>query len=109
MFALPLIAFPFLVALALYRLYVLPRRVLAGNLHLSRRRLSALSAATAIAYVVLLIYTLSLVVLTAKTLATAPTDLMAWLSIAPVFAGYPIVYIAAEWVFYYGFQRPAKK
>ena len=108
MFVLPLVAFPFLLALAAYRLYVLPRRMAAGQLRFAKARLSLRTAITLLAYLALLGYTVTLVVFVPHTLVRSQVTPALLLSTAPLFAGYPFVYVAAEWVFYYGFMRPPK-
>ncbi len=107
MFLIPLLVFPFIFAAAAYRLYTLPRRYIAGNLRLARPGLTLRTSLTAAAYLGLLAYLVALPVLAAKVLALGPFNLEAWLGFAPAPAGFPVAYIAAEWTFYYGFQRPS--
>lgn len=81
---------------------------MAGTLRLAKPLVSFASLATAFAYVSLLIYTAALMMLAVRTFIIHESSLVAWLSAGPAFAGYPIAYIAAEWIFYYGFRRPAR-
>ena len=48
-------------------------------------------------------------VLVVRTLPRSQATPTLWLSTAPFFAGYPLVHIVAEWVFYYGFIRPPRR
>jgi len=109
MFLLPLLAFPFLLAVAAYRLYVLPRRYMSGTLQMAQGTSKPISLLTGLAYLGLLAYTVCLVLLACKLALSSPTSIAEWLAVAPAFAGYPVAYIAAEWVFYYGFRRPPKQ
>jgi len=109
MFLIPLIAFPFLVALAAYRLWILPRRYLGGGLRLARPGFSAMSLLTGAAYLGLLVYTVGLLLLSIGIGMHRPDTVSGWLADAPPFALYPVAYIAAEWVFYYGFARPQER
>lgn len=109
MFLLPLLIFPILLAAAVYRLYKLPRMYMSGHLQLAHGVWSLTSILTGIAYIGLLAYTIALAVLTVRILLNSNAALADWLSIAPAFAGYPVMYIAAEWTFYYGFLRPEKR
>lgn len=106
MFLIPLLVFPFVFAAAAYRLCTLPRRYSAGTLRLAKPGLTLRTSLTAVAYLGLLAYLVALPVLAAKVLALDPFNLEAWLGIGPALAGFPVAYIAAEWTFYYGFQRP---
>lgn len=109
-FLLPLIACPFVFVAAVYRLYTLPRKYIdiAGTLRLAHGILSPISLLTGMAYLGLLVYTAALAWRVAAIVVDAPGTPADWLAAMPVFAGYPITYIAAEWVFYYGFQRPPR-
>jgi hypothetical protein len=108
MFILPLLILPFLLAAAVYRLYSVPHRVLAGSLQLAQTPGSLTTVLTVCAYLGLLGYSAGLVLAVVLALFKGRVSFSDWLSLAPVFAGYPLVYIATEWVFYYGFKRPPK-
>ncbi|MFT7771687.1 hypothetical protein [Roseateles sp.] len=108
MFLIPLLAFPFVFAAAAYRLYTLPRRCIAGTLRLAKPGLTLRTSLTAAAYLGLLAYVVVLPVLAAKVLALGTFNLEAWLGLGPALAGFPVAYIASEWTFYYGFQRPSR-
>ncbi|HEY1129048.1 MAG TPA: hypothetical protein VGF12_06570 [Roseateles sp.] len=107
MFLIPLLVFPFIFAAAAYRLYTVPRQYIAGNLRLARPGLTLRTSLTAGAYLGLLAYLVALPVLAVKALALGPLNLETWLGIGPALAVFPVAYIAAEWTFYYGFQRPS--
>lgn len=109
MFALPLIALPFVFAAAIYRLYVLPRRLFSSQIHLARSALSIRTALTLLAYSALLGYTAAIAVALATHLPQAISNLTLWLRLGPLLAGYPFVYVAAEWAFYYGFRQRQKQ
>jgi hypothetical protein len=104
MFLIPLIVFPFIVSMAVYRLYQLPRRYFLGTIRLTHPGLSLRSTLTVVAYLGLLAYTVGVALLVIQTLLGGLSTLASWLDVAPALAAYPIVYIAAEWVFFYGFQ-----
>jgi len=101
----PLVLFPFVLALAVYRLYRLPRLAWCGTLRLNPGRYFWLAMLTAVAYLGLLAYTIGLSVVVLRALVQAPLSLASLLSIAGFLAGYPVAYIAAEWVFHYGFKQ----
>lgn len=105
---LPLIALPFLIAAAAYRLYTLPRRYLAGTLRLAHHGSSPISLLAGLAYLALLACTVGIILLVARNFIHAPYELSGWLALAPAIVGYPIGFVAAEWVFYHGFQRPSR-
>lgn len=108
MFAIPLILFPVVLAAVLYRLYTLPRKYLRGEARLAGPKNSLLTLLTLAAYLGLLAYTVALMFLLARLAFSGHHNPEDWLSVALTAAGFPIMYVAAEWVFFYGFERPKK-
>lgn len=106
MFALPIVIVPFIVALAVYRLYGVPRLWIAGALRLSRPMTNWLSIVAVLAYATVFGYTLAIIVLAGRAMLHADWTLSTLVDIARFDAPYPIAYVAMEWVFYYAFARP---
>jgi len=109
MIVLPLLIFPLVFGMALHRLYQIPLGLHSGQLRLSEHRRLPWSVAAAVAYGVLLAYTVALCIAAARALLAEGGGLPAFWSIAGYVAAYPVVYIAAAWVFFYAFQRPARQ
>jgi hypothetical protein len=105
MFRLPLIAFPFLLALAAYRLHRLPRQYLTGALKPAHPGIRLRSGLTVLVYGGFFGYSVWLALLVAQTALDAPCALSGRFSLAPAVGGYPIAYTAAEWAFHHGFER----
>ncbi|WP_291587054.1 hypothetical protein [Comamonas sp. UBA7528] len=63
-----------------------------------------LLAATAVAYLVLLAYTVALLAALVHTLLFAADSLSAYLELAAYALAYPLVYLAAAWTFYHGLK-----
>ena len=99
-----LLVIPIVLVVAFVRLYRIPQRLRSGHMRLRRER-AALTVLTLAAYVALLVYTLAMAVSVAHTFLIAPVeeidvlDLMAW------WGAYPLGYIAAEWIFFYGLEK----
>ena len=96
--------------LAVYRLVQIPRKLWSGDLQLAGARFSALRVATVAAYVLLLASTVALGAALLRTLLWSSGNGAAYLSLLGCFAAYPLVYLAAAWVFFYGLKpgdRPA--
>lgn len=108
MFVPPLIVLPFLIGLAIYRLYQLGRRLWSGQLQFSRRHRPYLQLVTCSAYVTLLGYTIGLIVAIARIALNASFSTSALAPILYAVLAYPLVYVGAEWVFYYG-VKPIEK
>lgn len=107
MFALPAIALPFLLMLAVYRLLHVPLQLRAGPLRVPERRRTVLLVATAAAYLVLLAYTVVLLTALVHTLFFAADSVSAYLELAPYVLAYPLVYLVAAWTFYHGLKPMA--
>lgn len=107
MFLPPLLALPFVLTLAVYRLYRLPRLLCAGELQVNPGNRSSLLVLTVVTYIGLLSYTVSIVVVVVRTLLLLQNSASypALLPAIYLIAGYPFVYVGAEWVFFYGVKR----
>lgn len=108
MFLLPALLVLLVFGLAIFRLVQIPRRLWSGELRLAGARWSALRAATVVAYGVLLACTVALGAALLRTLLWSGEDGAAYLSLLGYFAAYPLVYVAAAWIFFYGL-RPGKR
>lgn len=107
MFVLPAIALPFLLMLAIYRLLHIPRQLRAGALRVPEQRRTVLLVATAAAYMALLAYTVGLLTALVHTLFFAADSVSAYLELAAYVLAYPLVYLAAAWIFYHGLKPTA--
>ena len=106
MFVVPAVLLPLILAMALVRLYRIPRQLWRGEFRLPGKRRPLLHAATVLAYLVLLGWTLMLVSALVHALLRAGEGWGAFLALWGYAAAYPLVYLGAAWVFYYGL-RPA--
>ncbi|MFT3813616.1 MAG: hypothetical protein QM740_09580 [Acidovorax sp.] len=97
---------PLIFGMAINRLYQIPRRLRRGELRLPGRQRAALHVATIAAYLVLLGYTVALAAALVHALLVADNHLSAYWELALYMAAYPLVYMGAAWVFYYGFKPP---
>ena len=104
MFLLPAIALPFLFFFAIRRLWRIPRGLLRGRLRVPERRRALLATASAVAYAVLLGYTVALALDLLRLGVASHDPLPALVSVTAYVLVYPLVYLAAEWIFYYGIQ-----
>jgi len=104
MFVLPAIALPFLLMLAVYRLLHIPRQLRAGTVRVPERRRAVLLVATTAAYLALLAYTAGLLTALVHTLFFAADSVSAYLELAAYVLAYPLVYLAAAWIFYHGLK-----
>ena len=105
MFVLPVIIFPLVFGLAIFRLYQIPKELFSGELRLPARYCTILFIATVCAYFVLLIYTVLLIASLVLALFFAENIASAYLSLIIYVAAYPFVYIGVAWIFYYGLSR----
>jgi Mg2+/citrate symporter len=104
MFVLPIIIFPFVFVLAVFRLYNIPRRLLSGELQVPARHRVWLSVATAAAYLMLLGYTVALSAALVRAIFMAEESLAAYWPLVVYVLGYPVGYLVSAWVFYYGLK-----
>lgn len=108
MFLLPAFLVLLVFGLATIRLIQIPRRLWSGDLRLAGTSFSALRVVTVVAYVLLLACTVALGAALLRTLQWNGGDFTAWVSLLGYFAAYPLVYVAAAWIFFYGL-RPGKR
>lgn len=104
MFLLPAIALPFLFFFAIRRLWRLPRGLLRGSLRVPEHRRALLATASAVAYAVLLGYTVGLAADLLRLGLGSHDPLSALVSATVYVLVYPLIYFAAEWIFYYGIK-----
>ncbi|MBH2010693.1 MAG: hypothetical protein I8H71_13400 [Xanthomonadaceae bacterium] len=104
MFVIPALLIPLVFGLAVFRLYQIPRRLWLGQLRFPGRQRVVLQMATIAAYVGLLSYTIVLASLLTQALWFAQNRLSAFVELVVYMAAYPLVYLAAAWIFYYGFK-----
>ncbi len=107
MFLLPAIALPFLFFFAIRRLLRIPRGLLRGRLRVPAHRKVLLGTLGATAYAILLAYTVALVVALVRVALASHDPLSAYVSVGVYVLAYPLVYLVAEWVFYYALRDAA--
>lgn len=104
MFVLPALILPLVLGLALFRLVQIPRRLWLGELRLPGRSHLLLHIATITAYLVLLVCTIALGAALAQALLLAEDRFSAYWTLLIYMAAYPLVYMGAAWIFYYGLK-----
>ena len=107
MFFLPLILVPIVFLMALARLYQIPVQLRSGRLQLVGCGRPGLRLATLLAYAGLLTGSGALLAAMVYASFFAADRWLACLHLAPYLALYPLLYLAAAWVFYYGLKKPA--
>jgi hypothetical protein len=107
MFVLPALILPLVFGLAIYRLYQIPHRLWLGELRLPGKKRVYLSTVTITAYLALLSYTIGLGAAVIQTICFTENRMPAYLSLVVYMAVYPLIYIGAAWVFYYGLKPRA--
>lgn len=96
-----LLFMPAVFAMSLFRLYQLPRDLLAGTRWLHPRHRLAAGLAAAATYLALAAYTAALMYTLARVIAAPPRTVEQALRTASVVVGYPLVYLAYEWICFY--------
>lgn len=100
---------PAVFAMASYRLYQLPRDVLAGTKWLNSKNRLVYGLASVSTYLTLGAYTVYLVYAIVTVVAAWPVSFTELLSTASVVLGFPFVYLAYEWVYFYAIApRPVR-
>jgi hypothetical protein len=96
-----LLMLPAVLGMSAFRLVQLPRDLRARRaiIHPRRRLLCAL--ASGVVYIALAAYTILVLLAVARVLWTPPETIHDLWAAASVGAGYPLVYLAFEWVLYY--------
>ncbi len=107
MFVLPLILVPIVFLMALARLYQIPAQLRSGRLQLVDCGRAGLRMATLLAYAGLLAGSGALLAALVYASFFAADLWSVYLHLAPYLALYPLLYLAAAWVFYYGLKKPA--
>ena len=105
MFLLPAFALPFLLFFAIRRLVRIPRGLLQGRLRVPEHRRRMLGVLGTVAYACLLGSTIALVVALSRVALASHDALSAYLSVGAYVLAYPLVYLVAEWIFYYAFKE----
>ena len=108
MFVLPTLIFPLVFGLALFRLYQIPRKLWSGELLLPGAHRLFLLSATVGAYLALLFYTVALAAFLVHALFVDGDRVSAYLALLAHLVAYPLVYLGAAWIFYYGL-RPSSQ
>ena len=104
-----LLFLPVVFSMSVYRLYQLPRDVLAGTKWVNSEHRLAYSLASATTYLALGAYTTYLGYAIVTVVALWPISLTELLSTASVVVGFPFVYLAYEWVYFYAIApRPVR-
>ena len=106
--AVALLFFPVVLAISLYRLYQLPRDLIARNRWLHPQHKWAASLACGFTYLALAGYTAFLLYTLVAAFASPPHTLGEGLQIAAVFGGYPLACLAFEWVYFYAILPRSK-
>lgn len=99
-----LLFIPIVLITALVRLYRIPQRLRRRQMHLRRDR-AALTTLTVAAYLALLAYTLAMLVSVAHTFLIASVEDIDVLDLVAWWGAYPLAYVTAEWVFFYGLVK----
>ena len=103
-----LLFFPVVLAISLFRLFQLPRDLIARTRWLHPQHKLAAGFALGTAYLALAGYTTLLLYTLAVAFATPPRTLNGVLQVAAVFGGYPLVCLVFEWVYYYAILPRSK-
>lgn len=106
--AVALLFFPVVLAMSLFRLYQLPRDLLARTRWLHPQHKLAASLASGTTYLALASYSALLLYTLFRSIASPPQTLGEILRAASVVVGYPLVYLAYEWVYYYAILPRSK-
>ena len=101
--------FPVILALSIYRLFQLPRDILARKKWVNPEHwwIALLSAGAA--YIALGLYTVTLLAGLVVLLIRVPKTISELFAAASVLVGYPVVYLVFEWVHHYALDpRPTR-
>jgi hypothetical protein len=102
-----LLFFPVVLAMSVYRLYQLPRDILAGTKWFNRGHRAVAVLASSTTYVTLGLYTAILLVTLVGVLSRLPETIGEAIAAASMLIGYPLVYLVYEWVYHYALDpRP---
>lgn len=101
--------FPVILALSIYRLFQLPRDILARKKWVNPEHwwIALLSAGAA--YIALGLYTVTVLAGLVVLLIRVPKTISELFAAASVLVGYPVVYLVFEWVHHYALDpRPTR-
>lgn len=101
-----LLMLPVILGMSAFRLYDLPRELVAGRMQFNPARRNLASAAFLFVYVMLTGYTLAVVYVLGSAIAQPPRVFQELFPRVYVPALYPLVYLGFEWVLYYSVKRP---
>lgn len=104
MILLPALLLPLLFALAVYRLCTIPLRLMRGALRLPAHRHLLCACAAALGYMLLLGATLWLAWLLVRAVFFSADPLSAYLAVAGYALAYPLIYMAAAWIFFHALK-----
>lgn len=105
-----LLFFPFILALSLYRLFQLPRDLLAGRKWLNRSHPLAAAIASAATYLALAGWTGMVPFSLAQVAFRSPQTFAELAARATVVIGYPFVYLLYAWTYHYALDpRPGSR
>jgi hypothetical protein len=107
MFAIPLIAVPFLLCLVPYRLCKIVLRLFRGEIGFSPAGRPLLPVLTVAIYLGLAAHTVLLLLAVARLASSGHWSLQRLEPSLFLGGGYPLTYLAAEWIFFYGL-RPVR-
>ena len=99
--------FPCVLVMSVYRLYQLPRDILAKRKWFNRGHRAVAVLASSTTYIALGLYTATILVTLVGMLSRLPETIGEAVSAASLLIGYPLVYLAYEWVYHYALDpRP---
>jgi hypothetical protein len=102
--------FPVVLAMSLYRLFQLPRDILARKKWFNPNHWMVSMLAASTTYIALGLYTATVLVGMVGVLIHAPKTIAELFSAASILVGYPFVYLAYEWVYHYALDpRPTHR
>ena len=102
-----LLFFPIILAMSLYRLFQLPRDILARKKWLNPNHSVVAALAASATYIALSLYTVTILVGLVGVLIRVPNTIGEIFAAASVLVGYPLVYLIYEWVYHYALDpRP---
>lgn len=104
MILLPALLLPLLFAVAVYRLGTIPLRLMRGALRLPAHRRLLWSCAATLGYTLLLGATLGLAWLLVRAFFFSADPLSAYLAVAGYALAYPLIYMAAAWIFFHALK-----
>jgi hypothetical protein len=96
-----LLLLPFVFGMSVYRAYQVPESLITKTQRLNLTHPVVAPFALAVTYFTLLVYTGFVLYTAASVVLHPPETIQALFSVAVVSVGYPLVYLAFEWVLFY--------